>query len=369
MSAPVHDDNELAILRKLPDDPRTDAKVVAEAPRIVTARDLLESSLKRAEQDVRRQACTTGNAYLDEKTGGFLPGWSWVFGAPTNWGKSLWAISVADENLQLGRGVLIVSLEDTEELYGDRLMLRRCCNAYNNDPHTFVKVRADAMRLGNLSSGEKLTMRAIASKGERKPVFMDARALKGERIAKDIGRILDNVPIDLVILDYLQEVHSAKEHNSTRDKVSEMARAIRQEVKSRNRSLVIVSQVTVGDDPDKWPRMNQIRDSRDVVNAAEVVVMAGTAMQDIDVNSSDGTLVALKKGERGLRIEKVKQGKKGLVKLPWDDEAACFLPVSGGLEYDDRYPDDKPSWAIPRDGDVDFFDDLDSGGRDMAAGR
>jgi replicative DNA helicase len=265
----------------------------------------------------------------------------------------MWAVSVADENLKLGRGVLIVSLEDPEELYGDRLMLRRCCVAHNADPLGVVKVRADALRLGNLSSGEKLAMREIASKGERKPMFLDARNLKGERIAKELGRILDNVAIDLVILDYLQEVHSAREHHSTRDKVSEMARAIRQEVKSRNRSLVIVSQVTVGDDPDKWPRMNQIRDSRDVVNAAEVVVMAGTAANDVKVNASDGTLVPLKKGERGLRVEKVKQGKKGLVKLPWDDDAACFLPVSGGPEYDDRPPDDPPAYARPRPGDID----------------
>jgi replicative DNA helicase len=183
------------------------------------------------------------------------------------------------------------------------------------------------MRLRRLSPSERISMRETAALGEDKPLFVDARAWKGERIAKEIGRILDNVPIDLVILDYLQEVQSERQHQSTRDEVRVMARALREAVKSRMRSLIIVSQVTVGEDPDKWPRMNQIRDSRDVVNAADVVVMGGIAQADIPTSKTDSRPVMLA-GERGLRVEKVKQGKKGLVKLPWDDDAACFLPVA-----------------------------------------
>lgn len=328
----MSDDNELAILGRLPADPAAGCKVIHDAPRIVTARTMLEGALARASVTGRRQSCTTGNRFLDERTGGFLPGWCWVFGATTNWGKSMWAVAVADENLRMGRGVLIVSLEDPEELYADRLMLRRCCTSGK-------LVSADRLRLGQLGEKELLSMHEVANKGERKPLFVDARSWKGERISKEIGRILDGCEIDLVILDYIQEVHSERDHHSTRDKVSEMARAIRQEVKSRGRALLMLSQVTIGEDPDKWPRMSQIRDSRDVVNAAEVVVMAGTAQADVLDRDGNPILV---KGDRGLKIEKVKQGKKGTIKLPWDDQAACFLPVTDG------YGDDLPKpWNEP----------------------
>lgn len=326
MNTPSYDDNELSILGKLPEDPTEDAKRIVDAPRIRTARDLLEVSVSRANSPVEVPSCTTGNYYLDQKTNGLKQGWFWLVGADTGAGKSSLAVAFADDNLAAGRGVLIVSLEDPEELYGDRLMLRRClakAKATNRAP-----VSADRLRLNKLTSDDKVLMMEVASEGERLPMFVDARDKKGEVIARDIGRMLDNIPIDLCIVDYLQEIHSESEHHSTRDKVTAMCRAIREEVRSRNRCLVITSQVTV-DDPNKWPRRNQIRDSRDVVNAAEVVLMLGIANSDItEKNKRSGTeRLIIPEGERGALVDKCKQGHKGFVRLPWNDEAACFESV------------------------------------------
>lgn len=342
----TRDDNDLAMVGDLPDDPLVRTQVVAEAPVLRTARDLLSGAMARALDKTPRSVCTTGHAELDDMTGGILPGWCWVVGANTNWGKSSWAVAVADTNLRAGRGVLIVSLEDSEELYGDRLLLRRSRKSVSQ------RISADNLRHRKLTTDEMRLATEVAEAAERKPVFLDARGKKGEWIVKALESTLDNVPIDLVILDYLGEVRSGARQQDRRNEVSEMASAIRGAVKSRNRAIVILSQITLGDDPDRFPRMHQIRDSRDVVNAAEVVAMCG--VPTIDVKSKRTGDVKVRAGERAMLLEKVKQGRKGWVELRWDDVSACFVDAEDG-RFSPKPPE--PHWS-GKDEEFGFFDDL-----------
>lgn len=312
------DDNDRAIDGSLPADPAKGTKQVAEAPRLRTAHDLLAGAMSRAFSREPVRSCPTGHHELDEMTGGILPGWCWVVAAVTNWGKSTFATALADGNLRAGRLPLIVSLEDAEELYADRLLLRRARR------DAYRKINADRLRLHRLLPEELQLVTEVVNEAERKPMFIDARGRKGEWIAQNLEHTLDNVPVDLVILDYLGEVRSGKRQQDRRNEVSEMAALLRGAVKSRNRSLVILSQITIDDDADKFPRMHQVRDSRDVINAAEVVAMCGIPKSD--VTGKDGRVKA-RAGERAMLLEKVKQGRKGMVQLHWDDEAACFVDV------------------------------------------
>ncbi len=331
------DDSDRAVLNKLPADPRADCKQVQDGPRILTAREMLEGSVKRAESGRRGKFSPTGNTILDDMTGGIVPGLSWVFAARTNWGKTMWTVGVVDENLRAGRGVLIVSIEDPEDLYADRLMLRRCAVRANRGHG--VAVSADRLRLGNLTSDEKLAMREVAAAGERKPMFVNAADWTGARIERELDQILAAYPdIELVILDYIQEVQSDERFNNPREKVSSNAKRIRNVAARHGRGLIIVSQITEDDDPEKWPRMKQVRDAKDVVIAAGYVLMGGIA--NTEIRNARGEVI-LREGDRGVRVEKVKRGRKGFVKLPWDDDAACFLPVSDGRDrYDDLAPTD-----------------------------
>jgi replicative DNA helicase len=243
--------------------------------------------------------------------------------------NSTWAVAVADTNLQAGRGVLIVSLEDSHELYGDRLLLRR---ARRSDDE---KINADHLRLRRMTMAELELADRVRKEALPRPMFLDARGRKGEWIAKALAALLDGPHrIDLVIVDYLGEVRSGSKQQDRRNEVSEMAALIRGVVKRRDRALILLSQVTVGEDPDKFPRMNQIRDSRDVVNAAEVVAMCGIPPNDMKDKNGNVRAAA---GERAMLLEKVKQGRKGWAQLHWDDESASFVDV-----VDDRTSDTDP---------------------------
>jgi hypothetical protein len=305
------------------------APAPAALPHVFTEAELLQSACQRAASTTPRLVCSTGSADLDRMTGGFLPGWCWVVGANTNWGKSTWAVAVADTNLQAGRGVLIVSLEDSHELYGDRLLLRRARRS--NDE----KINADHLRLRRMTFSELELADRVRKEALPRPMFLDARGRKGEWIAKALAALLDGPHrIDLVIVDYLGEVRSGSKQQDRRNEVSEMAALIRGVVKRRDRALILLSQVTVGEDPDKFPRMNQIRDSRDVVNAAEVVAMCGIPPNDMKDKNGNVRAAA---GERAMLLEKVKQGRKGWAQLHWDDESASFVDVE-----DDRTSDTDP---------------------------
>ncbi len=339
----AQDDNDRAREGTLPEDPAQGTRKVAEAPRLRTAHDLLAGAMSRAFSREERAACTTGHAEIDRMTGGLIPGWCWVVAAVTNWGKSTWAIAVADTNLRAGRGVLIVSFEDPEEMYGDRLLLRRARKSAD------LKVNADRLRLRELKPAELQLVTDVVNAAERKPMFLDAVGRKGEWVAKSLESILDNVPIDLVIVDYLGEVRSGQRQQDRRNEMSEMAALLRGVIKRKKRAGIILSQITIPDgDQDKFPRMNQVRDSRDVVNAAEVVAMCG--IPKTDITGKDRTVRA-HAGERAMLLEKVKQGRKGMVQLHWDDEAACFVDVEDdrSSDVDPRAPTGRAGRWSPRD--------------------
>lgn len=350
----MNDDNDAAVAGTLPDDPTEGTKVVAEAPRLRTAHDLLAGAMSRALSREVPRSTPSGHYLIDEMVGGFIPGWCWVIGADTNVGKSTLAIAFADVALKAGKGVLIVSLEDVEEIYADRLLLRRGRRGQNE------KINADRLRWRKLEPNEKQIAMDVANEAERKPLYLDAIGWTGQKLAKQLGKTLDALPeIELVIVDYLGEIANEGRSEDRRNEVREMASLIKSTVKSRKRCVIILSQITVDEkNPDKFPRRHQIRDSRDVINGAEVVAMLGLVAEDM-VDKKTGDIV-LRKGERGLLLDKVKQGRKGMVRLHWDDEAACFVDVEDpqASAIDPRTPRDYTQRATRDDG-YDFSDGLD----------
>lgn len=330
MSNKLPDENDKLKQGTLPNDPKQGAKPVNEAakqkaelePRVLTVDELLTSSHRRAlaKRD-KSERCTTGLGWLDAITGGFRAGDHWVIGAQTSWGKSSFAVMVTDENLVRDKRILIVSNEDSEEIYGDRLMCRRA--------------RVDAMRLrdGCLTEDEKQDIGEVVRKAERVPVFLDARRKQhrqAEWIAAQVERLIVNEQIDLVLYDYLQEFESKKRFQDERVKFKDVAATLRAVCKAHGKPSVLFSQITEVQGK-RHPDKNSIRECRDVSNAAEVVLLGFTP--------SEGD----HKGEKCLFIDKVKQGPTGFIRaLPWDPKSACFgAPPCNGDPGRDDYDDSR----------------------------
>lgn len=326
----TRDDTDRAVLGELPTDPREDAKLVVDAPVLRTTKDLIVGAMNRALNPQRRVIVPTGHYEIDRNTGGFYPTSSWLIGADTGKGKSTLATAFVDQFQRNGSDAIIVSLEDAEELYADRLLLRRARRSHHE------KINADHLRLNELTRDEIQIMTDVAAAADHKPIFLDAIGQSGEWVAKSVATMLDALPsIGLVVLDYIGEADSEKLSEDRRNELRKMGRLLRQAVKSRKRCLIILSQITTDEkNPDKFPRRNQIRDCKDLVNAAEVVAMLGIVQADI--LDSKGN-VKVRAGERALLLDKVKRGHTGFVPLHWDDEAACFVDVE-----DPRHSPEQP---------------------------
>lgn len=311
-------------------------------PRVYSVKELLEDAAQRATTPkVDDGSCTTGHYELDEITGGFVPGFVWVFGADTSWGKSSLFISAADENIQRGKRVLIVSAEDPPSLYGDRLLARR------------AQVNASRLRKRQLDTDEVKRVRETKDKAEDVPVYIQAGNRSIEQLSKEITAIMRLEGIHMVVFDYLQEFRSAKKHQDERTRFKHTSAVMRDLIRSNNKCGAILSQLTISGDT-KIPNKHNIRESRDVSNAAEVIGIGFSPEADVTKSSGKDERgrelqpeVLFKAGRKYVLIDKNKNGENGRkVEMRWNTHSACFDTVKNpeqerldkqSQEYDDEF--------------------------------
>jgi replicative DNA helicase len=231
-------------------------------------------------------------------------------------------ISATDENIKRGKRVLIVSAEDPPSLYGDRLLARRS------------KVSASRLRKRQLEEDEIKRVREVQSKGEDVPVYIQAGNKPIETLAKEITAIMRLEGINMVVFDYLQEFRSAKRHQDERTRFKHTSAVMRDLIRSNNRCGAILSQLTIGSDT-KIPNKHNIRESRDVSNAAEVIGIGFSPDADItkpperDVSGRQLQPEPIfKAGNKYVLIDKNKNGANGRkVEMRWNEHSACFDAV------------------------------------------
>lgn len=335
MSEP--DEADMQKAGTLPEDPRAGTKVVAKAvPRVLTVQQLLTASRERAFMRANdADTLTTGHYKLDNITGGIRKGFSWLFGADTSFGKSTWLISVADENIRRRKKVLICSSEDSEEIYGDRLMVRR------------AKVDAKRYRDRKLQPDEMQRVLDAEQAAEPVPVYVDAARWPVEDLAPHLDTIIREQAIDLIAFDYIQEFKSSKRWQDERVKFREIASVLRHLGKKNKVASILFSQLTLDQDT-KVPTRRNIRECRDIANASEVILIGFEP--DSDIKNKDGS-IAVDAGTKCVLADKVKNGPRGAkVALSWNRDSACFDEVTDpeleryqhmiGDEYfeDARYP-------------------------------
>jgi replicative DNA helicase len=282
---------------------------------VAMVQDMLARSLERATTRDRPKGCVTGSSAIDRVTGGIRPKFVWVMGADTSWGKSSWVVMVSDLNLARDRRPLIVSGEDEEDIYADRLATRR------------ARINAWRYSRARMSAGEIQDVTQVVADAERKPLFLPGIGRSAEKLAADIRSMVRSEGVDLVFVDYLQAFGCAKQLKERRLEVAYIARTFTDAIKQSGAAGVLMSQITV--DPNKKrPDKHSIRESRDVSNAAEAVLL-GYAEEE-GVSDAHG-VKQLRDGEpekrerKMLFLDKNKAGPRNIrVELGWNAVWAGF---------------------------------------------
>jgi replicative DNA helicase len=327
--------NDRAKAGKLPASPRDATRPIngkaqeaeeRQPIRVRTVRELLEGARERARTKLDRTGiCPTGHYLLDDYTAGMRPGFTWVIAADTSVGKSSFLISITDESIKDGKRVLIVSSEDSESIYGDRLMARRS------------GVSADNIRKRQCTPEELDAMAEVERKAEDAPVFVHAigRRRKIELLEKELDVIIEREKINMLLYDYLQEFESTQRHQDERVKFKHIASRMRDTIKRHNITGAIASQMTIDGDT-KVPSKRQIRECKDVANGAEVIAILFKPDDNIlgpnpGKNERGEQLAPEVKFKAGIRyclLDKNKDGPAGKkIELRWNEHSACFDTV------------------------------------------
>jgi hypothetical protein len=287
-------------------------KIVAERPRVLSVQQILIGSQIRAFSSEKPKVLTTGHWKIDMLTGGIRKGQSWVMGADTSWGKSSWAIACADENLKAGAKVLIVSTEDDESVYGDRLLARRS------------GVEAMRIRDRQLQGDDYSRITEVVGAAEAIPVYLDGRGITWERLLRQMEHVVDSEGIDVVILDYVQEVTTKQKYGDDRLMFKAVGQQFRHSFKTRKIASIMLSQLTIAD-ASKPPTKRDVRECKDLASGAEVVALGWTPQNNVTRKDEHGNEeLVYNAGARVLLIDKAKDGKKGSAELEWDEKTASF---------------------------------------------
>jgi replicative DNA helicase len=219
------------------------------------------------EADQRR--VYVGLRRLDGAIGKLPAGSLTVVGADTNVGKSSFVlamlIGIAEANITCG----LISVEDPEDVTGARLL-----SAYTE------AVSSREIQHGRFTRGEQEAYAQLAHAAVRIK-RLGGRLLFEDRTGEtelDVCGAMSRMAArgaKLIVVDYVQEIAASKPQQDRRNEVRWVTKRLKSHAKRLGVALVLVSQIARPKDGDEFkpPSKHALKESGDLVNAAEVILL------------------------------------------------------------------------------------------------
>ncbi len=212
---------------------------------------------------------TTGLRDLDTKLGGLQRSDLIVLAGRPSMGKTALstniafnAASVFSEQGNPGAPVVIFSLEMSAEQIASRILSSE------------VGVSNDALRKGLLSDSDFSRLSTAVQALKNIPIFIDDTAsLSISSLRTKCRRLKRQHNIGLIIIDYIQLLHSDKKSDSRTNEVSDITRGLKGIAKELNVPIVALSQLSRAVElrEDKKPMLSDLRESGSIEQDADVV--------------------------------------------------------------------------------------------------
>lgn len=267
-----------------------------------------ERAIRRGANGVSRSvAFPLGHWQLERDTGGLRPRKVAILGAPSHWGKSSFALMVADLNLAAKNNVLVVSGEDDDELWADRWLQYR------------AELPRGRFESGILTPQQLDAMTSAVAGAPQAPVLLNAISRTPEWTVRQVRAIMRRHPGNwLVMFDYLGAfVNEDTKGDDQRLRINYIARQFTNCIKTTGAAGLMFSQIT----PSDKLGMYSLRDSKDIANAAEVIFLGG-------IDGTDGRVLKLAKNKPG-------PAKAGAVyEMGSNKQSQCFKPVENFADWD-----------------------------------
>ena len=251
---------------------------------------------------------------LDEMTAGFQKSDFVVIAGRPSMGKTSFAMNIA-ENVAVHlkpaerQAIAVSSLEMSKESLVQRLM----CSLARVDIHK--------IRRGYASNDEYKRLQNAAAQLHEAPIYIDDTAAMSilEMRAKS-RRLVSEVPLGLIIIDYLQLVRGPESSENRQQEISAISRSLKALAKELHVPVIALSQLSRAVETrggTKRPVLSDLRESGAIEQDADVVLFVYRP----EVYETDP---AKRDGKAEIIIAKQRNGPTGSVDLAFVSECTRF---------------------------------------------
>ena len=253
----------------------------------------------------------TGFKELDELTSGLQKGDLIIVAARPSVGKSTFAMNIAEyAATAANKKVAVFSLEMSKEQVVMRIMASES------------GVNMQKLRTGELGATEILKIAdRFNTVGEAKILIDDTPGVTVAEVRSKCRRIQAIHGLDVVIIDYLQLMQSAKSQDSRVLEISAMTRALKILARELNVAVVVLSQLSREPDKrkDHTPLMSDLRESGSIEQDADVIMMLYRPAAYPDTQEAmDGDNTSY------INVAKHRNGATASIKVMWVPELTKY---------------------------------------------
>jgi replicative DNA helicase len=282
-------------------------------------KDILPQTFERLEEFHNRgsliSGMSTGYNELDRITAGFHAGDLVVIAGRPSMGKTAFALNIAENMaIESKRSIAFFSLEMSKEQLAERMLCGR------------ARVNSNAIRTGRLPDHQWQGLGIAAGTLAEANIYVDDSAtLTVLEMRAKARRLRAQYKIDMVIVDYLQMMHSGGRVESRQQEISHISRSLKALAKELNIPVVALSQLSRQVEVrggEKKPQLADLRESGAIEQDADVVMFVyrpSHAMgTDRDKDGNDISNMA------EIIVSKQRNGPTGTIRLAFVREFARF---------------------------------------------
>ncbi len=221
-------------------------------------------------------------------------------------GKTAFALNIAENiGLKEKKTIAVFSLEMSNEQLVNRML------------SSHSGVMNTKFRKGDLVDNEWIRLNQSAEILSKTNIYLDdTPGITVPQIKAKLRRLKN---VDLVIIDYLQLMESAKKTDGRTQEVSEISRSLKLMAKEFEIPVITLSQLSRGPEsrPDKRPQMSDLRESGAIEQDADIIMLL---YRDDYYNKENSE----HPGVCECIIAKNRHGSTGTIELAWSGENTRF---------------------------------------------
>ena len=247
----------------------------------VTASAAISEVLRAADDNTGRHGLETGLADLDQLTGGLEPGQLVIVAARPAIGKTAVALAAARHVARTGYHAAFFSLEMSRQELATRLLA-----AESGLPARIARKGPDKWQDKEQQDRQWGAMFKAASAPGMDGLLLDDRQAASVAYVRARARRLDRqARLSLIVIDYLQLMAPADTRASRTEQVGSLSRGLKAMAKELRVPIIALAQLNRASEAraDKRPMLSDLRDSGEVEQDADMVLLLSKASAEGDV--------------------------------------------------------------------------------------